>query len=74
MEGAVAHPEGAGIDGAAEPGLVHRVRTDDDRRVVRLALTADGARRLERLSAQHLEEIKRRAPLRRGLTKGLGVS
>ena len=62
------------VDRAVEAGLVRRVRTDPDHRVVRLALTADGARRLERLSAQHLEEIERLAPLLRGLTKGLGVS
>ncbi|OYV59725.1 MAG: hypothetical protein B7Z69_06315 [Actinobacteria bacterium 21-73-9] len=62
------------VDRAVEAGLVRRVRADDDHRVVRLALTADGARRLERLSAQHLEEIERLAPLLRGLTKGLEVS
>jgi DNA-binding MarR family transcriptional regulator len=62
------------VDRAVEAGLVRRVRTDDDHRVVRLALTTDGARRLERLSAQHLEEIERLAPLLRGLTKGLEVS
>lgn len=62
------------VDRAVEAGLVRRVRTDEDHRVVRLALTADGARRLERLSAQHLEEIARLAPLLGGLTKGLEVS
>ncbi len=62
------------VDRAVEAGLVRRVRTDVDHRVVRLALTADGARRLERLSAQHLEEIERLAPLLRGLTEGLEVS
>ncbi len=62
------------VDRAVEAGLVRRVRTDDDHRVVRLALTTDGARRLERLSAQHLEEIERLAPLLRGLTRGLEVS
>ncbi|MHB1906353.1 MAG: MarR family winged helix-turn-helix transcriptional regulator [Acidimicrobiales bacterium] len=62
------------VDRAVEAGLVRRVRTDGDHRVVRLALTADGARRLERLSAQHLEEIERLAPLLRGLAEGLEVS
>lgn len=62
------------VDRAVEAGLVRRVRTDEDHRVVRLALTADGARRLERLSAQHLEEIARLAPLLGGLTEGLEVS
>ena len=62
------------VDRAVRAGLVRRVRADDDHRVVRLALTADGARRLERLSTQHLEEIARLAPLLGGLTQGLEVS
>lgn len=43
-------------DGA---GLVTRRRDDADHRVVRLALTDDGAARLERLSAVHLLELER---------------
>lgn len=47
------------VDRAEAAGLVQRSRGDDDRRVVRLQLTPDGAERLETLSALHLEELAR---------------
>lgn len=47
------------IDRAELIGLVGRVRDDEDHRVVRLRLTNNGASRLEKLSALHLEELKR---------------
>ncbi|HEY1763033.1 MAG TPA: MarR family transcriptional regulator [Acidimicrobiales bacterium] len=47
------------IDRAESAKLIRRSRDNDDHRVVRLRLTADGARRLERLSALHVEELKR---------------
>ncbi|HEY5266322.1 MAG TPA: MarR family transcriptional regulator [Acidimicrobiales bacterium] len=47
------------IDRAEAAGLIARTRDDADHRVVRLRLSADGARRLERLSALHVEELKR---------------
>jgi len=47
------------VDRAEAAGLVGRTRDDDDRRVVRLHLTPDGADRLEGLSATHLEELAR---------------
>jgi DNA-binding MarR family transcriptional regulator len=47
------------IDRADAAGLVTRERDADDHRVVRLHLTADGAERLEALSALHLQEIER---------------
>lgn len=47
------------IDRAELIGLVSRVRDDKDHRVVRLQLTEDGARRLEALSALHVEELNR---------------
>jgi uncharacterized protein YeaO (DUF488 family) len=59
------------VDRADAAGLVIRTRDDDDRRVVRLRLTADGAERLEALSALHLEEIKRLAPQLPGSWEGL---
>jgi DNA-binding MarR family transcriptional regulator len=49
------------IDRADAAGLVERVRDPDDHRVVRLRLTAMGTKRLETLSAQHLEELQRLA-------------
>jgi DNA-binding MarR family transcriptional regulator len=47
------------IDRADAAGLLRRDRDADDRRVVRLHLTAAGAQRLEALSALHLEELER---------------
>jgi len=49
------------VDRAEVAGLVRRVRNHDDHRVVRLQLTAEGATRLEALSALHLEELDRLA-------------
>jgi DNA-binding MarR family transcriptional regulator len=49
------------IDRADAAGLVERVRDADDHRLVRLQLTAMGTKRLEALSAQHLEELQRLA-------------
>ena len=49
------------VDRAEAAGLVRRVRDDDDHRVVRLRLSPKGARRLERLSALHLQELDRLA-------------
>ena len=51
------------IDRAAKAGLVNRERDRDDHRVVRLALTAVGRRRIEQLSQLHLEELRRLGPL-----------
>jgi DNA-binding MarR family transcriptional regulator len=49
------------VDRADTSGLVERVRDPDDHRVVRLRLTAQGNKRLEALSAPHLEELQRLA-------------
>ena len=49
------------IDRADAAGLVERVRDADDHRLVRLQLTPNGNKRLEALSAQHLEELQRLA-------------
>lgn len=63
-------------------GLVNRaeaanllVRSSDqkDQRVVRLALTPLGTRKIEQLSAQHVEELRRLAPRLRPLWQGLDV-
>jgi DNA-binding MarR family transcriptional regulator len=52
------------IDRTEQLGLVTRSRADGaDRRIVRLTLTAAGTRKLAELSAAHLEELRRLAPL-----------
>jgi DNA-binding MarR family transcriptional regulator len=50
------------VDRAVRSGLVERVSDPDDHRVVRIALTKDGDRRLRALSAAHLEELSRIGP------------
>jgi DNA-binding MarR family transcriptional regulator len=59
------------VNRSGEAGLVRRRRDTDDRRVVRLELTAEGARLLQTLSGRHLEELGRLArsigPLLAGL-------
>ncbi len=49
------------VDRAVASGLVQRSRDAEDHRVVRLQLTPVGVKRLEALSAQHLEELQRLA-------------
>jgi DNA-binding MarR family transcriptional regulator len=49
------------VDRADIAGLVTRARDTKDHRVVRLQLTATGRKRLEALSAVHLEELQRLA-------------
>ena len=52
------------IDRTEQLGLVTRSRQDgEDRRVVRLTLTAAGQEKLALLSAAHLEELRTLAPL-----------
>jgi DNA-binding MarR family transcriptional regulator len=59
------------VDRAEQAGLVVRDVDDRDRRVVRLALTAAGRRILGRLSAAHVEELARLAPIVQRLTADL---
>ena len=59
------------VDRAAQAGLVHRTVDEADRRVVRLSLTSKGQRLLHRLSAAHLDELKRLAPTVARLARGL---
>jgi len=61
------------VDRAEQGGLVQRFVDDEDRRVVRLDLTGKGRRLLERLTAAHLEELARLAPVIARLVDGLGV-
>ncbi len=60
------------IDRAVTGGLVERRRDDEDARVVRLGLTPLGMQRVTELTALHLEELRRLAPLLDHLTEGLG--
>lgn len=50
-------------DRTQELGYISRSRDGDDRRVVRLTLTAKGKRRIRALSAAHLEELHQLAPI-----------
>ncbi|MEA2685812.1 MAG: hypothetical protein QOE93_1007 [Actinomycetota bacterium] len=50
------------VDRAVEAGLVRRVPDPDDQRVVRVFLTGEGGRRLQALTAAHLEELSRVGP------------
>lgn len=62
------------IDRADAAGLVARTRDPDDHRVVRLQLTADGAERLEALSALHLQELERLSLELSGVWAGLDAT
>ncbi|MEA2828011.1 MAG: hypothetical protein QOG43_2450 [Actinomycetota bacterium] len=57
------------VDRAERAGLVRRVHGegDEDRRVVRVALTDEGERRLAGLAGAHLEELSRIGPRLSGL-------
>jgi DNA-binding MarR family transcriptional regulator len=59
------------IDRTEQGGFVQRVIDVDDRRVVRLHLTTRGKRVLDKLSAQHLDELARLAPIVGRLARGL---
>jgi len=60
------------VDRAESAGLVDRIRGTDDQRVVRLRVTPRGARKLDRLSHAHLEELRRLAPLLSSMTTAGG--
>ena len=62
------------VDRAEQGGLVQRVLDGEDRRVVRLDLTGKGRRLLDRLTAAHLEELARLAPVIARLVDGLGAA
>jgi DNA-binding MarR family transcriptional regulator len=59
------------VDRAVSAGLIKREVDGSDHRVVRLALTAEGERRLRDLSAAHLEELERLSPGLRAVWSGL---
>lgn len=62
------------VDRAGTAGLVKRRQDGDDLRAVRLCPTTDRADRLARLSALHLEELRRFAPQLQALWNGLDMS
>ena len=62
------------MDRAEQAGLVRRHVDGHDARVVRLTLTALGARRLDQLAALHLEELRRLGPRLRLLWKDLDAA
>jgi DNA-binding MarR family transcriptional regulator len=59
------------VDRAENAGLVKRVPDSKDQRVVRLALTPSGARKLQRISAANLSEIGRLGPEFRDVWKAI---
>ena len=59
------------VDRAERSGMVERHEDSRDRRVVRLRLTAQGSRTLQKLSELHLEEIQRLAPRIQEISHGL---
>lgn len=60
------------VDRAEAAGLVRRDRSEADHRVVYLHLTGEGAKRLEAMTALHLEELTRLASDVTGIWEGLG--
>jgi DNA-binding MarR family transcriptional regulator len=58
------------INRAEAAGLVRRCRDDGDARMIRIRLTPEGERRLRRLSAAHLAELRRLAPVLEHLVTG----
>jgi len=50
------------LDRLEERGLVERTRGLEDRRQVRVRMTAAGSDKLNRLSRQHREELRKSAP------------
>jgi DNA-binding MarR family transcriptional regulator len=61
------------IDRAEAGGLVERWGDDGDGRITRVRLTPDGAGRLDRLAAAHLDELQRLAPILDQLTAQAGA-
>ena len=51
------------ISRAEKAGLVERWIGDDDRRLTRVRLTADGDRRLDELAPAHIDELQQLAPI-----------
>jgi DNA-binding MarR family transcriptional regulator len=65
------HTAGELVARSVDAGLVRRITDPNDGRVVRLALSNRGARKLESITAATLEELKRLAPALNTLWEGL---
>ena len=61
------------IDRVERLGLVSRDADPDDGRLARIVLTPEGRRRLDALTAIHLDELARVAPAIAGVWRELGV-
>jgi DNA-binding MarR family transcriptional regulator len=61
------------VNRAEAAGLVTRWADPDDQRMVRLSLTKAGAKRLAKLAAANLEELRRLTPRLRALWTDLDV-
>jgi len=59
------------IDRLAERGLVERVQGAEDRRQVRIRLTAEGERKLKRLAGVHRAELRQSGPALVSVLQGL---
>ena len=57
------HSTGELVGRAEAAGLVERWSDNDDGRVARVRLTAEGERRLDRLASAHLDELQQLAPV-----------
>ena len=55
------------VDRAEAAGLVERWGDNDDGRITRVRLSADGEQRLSQLATAHLNELQRLAPILDGL-------
>ena len=60
------------VDRVSAAGLIRRTTDADDGRVVRLSLTAEGARRLERVASVNFGELEGLELLRKGLQEADG--
>jgi DNA-binding MarR family transcriptional regulator len=62
------------VDRAEAGGLVERWGDSEDGRLTRVRLTADGEKRLNQLSAAHLEELQQLAPVLDQLVAAAGTA
>ncbi len=65
------HTAGELVDRSVEAGLVKRIADPEDKRVTRLALTADASRKIAKITDATVEELKRLAPALNRLWEGL---
>lgn len=68
------HTAGELVARSVQAGLVRKRSDPEDRRIVRLRITAEGERRLARITEATFEELKRLAPRLNKLWEGLDES